>query len=186
MNRGQHVVVMLTLLNLAVVLLFPPFDYQPVTKGSMATFQGFAFVLENGPNRVINASFLYIEVFVVLINGLIAWLLTRRGPLIPRAGVDFQRVILLIVGVNLVLVTLFPPFENEIKVTRAVLPSFDGFYWLFGENSHRFLVTPIVWLEVIFILVNGALFWLLLKDRNRDNLTAEEIRSLSNELKRRK
>src|ERR1700722_13125915 len=181
MNRGQHVAIMLTLLNLAVVLLFPPFDYQAVTAGSMATFQGFAFVFEKVPNRVINASFLYIEVFVVLINGLIAWLLTRRGPLIPRAGIYYQRVILFIVAINLVLVTLFPPFENAIKVTRAVLPSFDGFYWLFDdENARRFLVTPIVWLEVIFIVVNGALFWLLLKDRNRNNLTADEIKSLSN------
>jgi len=117
---------------------------------------------------------------------LIAWLLTRRGPLIPRAGVDLQRVILVIVAVNLILVTLFPPFEDVSKVSKAILPSFDGFYLVFGDNSQRFIVTPIVWLEVIFILVNGALFWLLLKDRNQEQLSAEEIRNLSKELKRRK
>jgi hypothetical protein len=186
MNRGQHVAIAVTVLNLALVLLFPPFDYLSVTRGSMATFEGFGFFFDYQSNRVINASFLYIEVFVVLINGLIAWLLTRRGPLIPRLSIDYQRVILLIIAVNLVLVTLFPPFENESKVTKAVLPSFDGFYLVFGDNAHRFIVTPIIWLEVIFILVNGALFWLLLKDRNRENLSAEEIRRLSSELKGRK
>jgi hypothetical protein len=186
MNRGQHVSIAVTLVNLAVVLLFPPFDYQSVTRGSMATFQGFAFLLDTAPNRAINSSFLYIEVFVVLINGLIAWLLTRRGPLIPRMSIDYQRVILIVVAVNLILVMLFPPFENVSKVTKAVLPSFDGFYFVSGDNSHRFIVTPILWLEVIFIVVNGALFWLLLKDRNREQLSADEIRRLSNELKKRK
>lgn len=186
MNRGQHVAIAVTLLNLAVVLLFPPFDYQSVTRGDVATFEGFAFFFVREPNRVINASFLYIEVFVVLINGLIAWLLTRRGPLIPRSSIDSQRIILFVVAVNLVLITLFPPFENVSKITKAILPSFDGFYWVFGDNSERFIVTQIVWLEVIFVLVNGGLFYLLLKDRNREHLSAEEIRRLSNELKRRK
>src|SRR5271169_815755 len=112
MNRGQYVTVAITLVNLALVLLFPPFDYQSVTRGTSPTFEGFGFVFASAPNRIVNASFLYLEVFVVLVNGLIAWLLTRRGPLIPRTGVDLQRVILVIVAVNLILVTVFPPFED--------------------------------------------------------------------------
>lgn len=186
MNRGQHVAILVTLINLAVVLLFPPFNYESVTRGSMPAFEGFALYFTQTPNHAVNSSFLYIEIVVVLINGLIAWLLMRRGPLIPRMTIDYQRMILVIVGINLVLATLFPPFENASKVTHAVLPSFDGFYWLFGENADRFIVTQLVWLEVIFILVNGGLFWLLLKDRSRENLSAEEIHRLSSELKRRK
>ena len=77
------------------------------------------------------------------------------------------------------------PVENFSKVTKAMLPSFDGFFLVFGDNTQRFIVTPILWLEVIFILVNGGMFWLLLKDRGREQLSADEIRRLSGELKKR-
>ena len=186
MSRGQYVAIGITLLNLAVVLLFPPFDYLAVTRGGIATFEGFGFVFDHAPGRMINSSFLYLEVFVVLINGMIAWLLTRQGAVKRRERFDYQRAILIVVAINLILVMLFPPFENVSKVTKAVLPSFDGFFLVFGNNSERFIVMPIVWLEVTFILINGGLFWLLLKDRSREQLSAEEIRNLSSELRRRR
>jgi hypothetical protein len=186
MNRGQHIAIGVTLVNLAMVLLFPPFDYLSLTRGSVPTFEGFALYFGHPANRSVNTSFLYLQIVVVLINGMIAWLLMRRGPLIPRITFDYQRVILIVVAVNLILITLFPPFENVSKATKAILPSFDGFYLVFGDNSQRFIVTPILWLEVTFILVNGGLFWLLLRDRNREQLSAAEIRRLSKELKGRK
>jgi hypothetical protein len=186
MNRGQHIAILLTLVNLALTLLFPPFDYVSLTRGSVPTFEGFSLYFGHPANRSVNESFLYLEVVVVLINGLIAYLLMRRGPLIPRITFDYQRVTLIVVAVNLVLITLFPPFENVSKATKAILPSFDGFYLVFGDNAQRFIVTPILWLEVTFVLVNGGLFWLLLRDRNRETLSAAEIRRLSKELKGRK
>jgi hypothetical protein len=186
MNRAQILTLIITALNLALILLFPPFDYQSIARGGVPTFEGFSFYFGHAANRTVNGSFLYLEVFVVLINGAIAWLLMRSRAAASRVRFDYQRIILVIVAVNLVLITLFPPFENASKITRAILPSFDGFYLVFGDNSARFIVMPILWLEVIFVLVNGALFWLLLKDRNRAQLSTEEIRRLSKELKRRK
>jgi hypothetical protein len=184
MNRLRLVTLVVTLANLALILLFPPFDYQSVARG-VPTFEGFSFYFAHGPNRTVNSGFLTLEIIVVLINGMIAWLLTRPGG-DPLRRFDRQRAILIVVAVNLVVILLFPPFENVNKLTKAILPSFDGFYLVFGDNSKRVLVTLILWLEVIFILINGGLFWLLFKDRSREGLSADQIRRLSGELKRRK
>lgn len=184
MTRTQTVAIAITLANLALILLFPPFDYLAISRGSVPTFEGFSFYFSHGPNRLINASFLYLEVFVVLINGTIAWLLGRPRGGLKRGSFDFQRAVLITVAVNLVLIMLFPPFENFDKVTKATLPSFDGFYLVFGDNTRRVIVSPILYLEAIFVLVNGAIFWLLLKDRGREQLSAREIKRLSTELKK--
>ena len=186
MNRTQTVALAVTLANLALILLFPPFDYLSVTRGTVPTFEGFSFYFSRPPGRLLNMSFLYVEIFVVLTNGLIAWLLARPRATTARSRFDYQRAILIIVAVNLVLIVLFPPFENFNKISHATLPSFDAFYFVFGDNTRRVIVMPILWLEVIFILVNGALFWLLLKDRGREQLSADEIRRISAELKSRK
>jgi hypothetical protein len=186
MNRTQTITLLVTLANLGLILLFPPFDYLSVTLGSVPTFEGFGFYFSKPPGRLVNTSFLYVEVFVVLINGMIAWLLARPGRVSSGARFDYQRAILIIVAINLVLIVLFPPFENFNKISHATLPSFDAFYFVFGDNTRRVIVMPILWLEVIFIMINGALFWLLLKDRGREQLSAEEIRRMSAELKKRK
>ena len=82
-------------------------------------------------------------------------------------------------AVNLVLVLLFPPFEYFSAITRAALPTFEGFYFLFGDNSQRQLVTPILYIEVALIIINGGLLWLLLKDKTPDEASAEQIRALA-------
>jgi len=183
MNRTQTVALAVTLVNLVLILLFPPFDYLGIPRGSVPTFEGFSFFFSRGPSRLVNTSFLYLEIFVVLTNGTIAWLLgspTREA----TRGFDYQRAVLIAVAINLVVIMLFPPFENFDKITKATLPSFDGFYFVFGDNTKRVIVTAILYLEVIFVLVNGAIFWLLLKDRGREQLSANEIRRLSTELKK--
>jgi hypothetical protein len=184
MNRTKTVALAVTLANLVLILLFPPFDYLAVPRGSVPTFEGFSFFFSRGPNRVVNASFLYLEIFVVLTNGLIAWLLGSPRRASVRGGFDYQRAVLIAVAVNLVAIMLFPPFENFDKITKATLPSFDGFYFVFGDTTKRVIVTAILYLEVIFVLVNGAIFWLLLKDRGREQLSANQIRRLSTELKK--
>jgi hypothetical protein len=184
LNRTQTVALAITLANLVLILLFPPFDYLAVSRGSVPTFEGFSFYFSHGPNRLVNASFLYLEIFVVLTNGTIAWLLGRPRSVPSRGGFDFQRAILITVAVNLVVIMLFPPFENFDKITKATLPSFDGFYFVFGDNTKRVIVSTILYLEAIFVLVNGLIFWLLLKDRGREQLSAREIRRLSTELKK--
>jgi hypothetical protein len=48
------------------------------------------------------------------------------------------------------------------------LPSFDGFYFIFGDHGKRTIVTQLLYLEVIFVLTNGAIMWLLFRKTKAD------------------
>jgi hypothetical protein len=69
---------------------------------------------------------------------------------------------------------LFPPFENFAAITKAALPTFEGFHFIFGDNPMRQIVTSILYIEVALILVNGALLWLLFRDKTTDEIAAEQ------------
>ncbi|MBI2316738.1 MAG: hypothetical protein HYY28_03655 [Betaproteobacteria bacterium] len=185
MNRYQWITIALALGNLVLIGLFPPYDYVPAARAYAPTFDGFYWVLGEQGGRVVNSSFLQLEIFVVCANAAIAWLVLRGRPQ-PQGGrgIDWQRVVLFGVGLNLVLVLLFPPMQNIVAVTQALLPSFDGFYFVFGEHGRRTIVTPILYLEVIFILVNGALLYLLFSKAKSGELTPEQRAALLEELKR--
>jgi len=149
-------------------------------------FGGFAFYFSRSQSMVVNSGVLYLEVFVVLINAGIAWLLLRTrktGTSGPRVGL--QNAILLIVAINLVVIVLFPPFESVFAMTRASLPTFEGFYFIFARQAHHAIVTTILYLEVIFVLVNGAIFWLIFRAKKQDALTPDEAYKLMQELRRR-
>lgn len=181
MNRPLLIALAVIALNLMLVLLFPPYDYVSLQRGNVPTFDGFYFVFGNNPNRVANTDFLTLEILVVLINACIAWLLLHDRPIgkAQPGGNLYQRGVLAVVAVNLMLVVLFPPFQNYAAITKAALPTFEGFYFLFGDNSQRQLVASILYIEVALILANGALLWLILKGRSREKLSVEEIRQLA-------
>ena len=106
------------------------------------------------------------NVIALLINFAIAVLLLQRpAPDRPRRSNRAQRWLLAAVGVNLVLMLLFPPFENFIAVSQAALPTFEGFYFVFGDNRQRQIVMPILYLEVTLLLINAGLLWLFLKGK---------------------
>lgn len=186
MNRLQAIALSVALANLALVVAFPPYDYLSLARGNIPTFGGFHFIGSAPAQAQLNANFLTLEVFVVLINAGIAWLLLRTGAARPGRGISRgQRVVLWLMAINLVLVLLFPPFENYYAITKAALPSFDGFYFLFGENAQRQIVTTILYIEVCLVLINAGLLWLLLADRGREKLSAEEMRRLAESLRER-
>lgn len=181
MNRQQKIALIVAIANLLLVLLFSPHDYVSLQRGNIPTFDGFYFTFGNYPNRVINNDFLVLEVFVVLINTCIAWLLLRERPIGKSApgGNRYQRGVLWLMAANLLLVVLFPPFQNYAAITKAALPSFEGFYFLFTDNSQRQLVAPILYLEVCLVLLNSAILWLLFKGRGNNRLSAAEIREMA-------
>jgi hypothetical protein len=182
MNTAQKYAMLVAVANLVLVLLFPPYDYVSMLLGNVATFDGFYFVFSSEPHRVINASFLALEIIVVLTNGSIAWLILRTSPTPAAkrpAGNPRQRAVLGLVAINLILVLLFPPFENFSAITKAALPTFEGFYFVFGDNPMRQIVTSILYIEVALILVNGALLWLVFRDKTEDELSAEKMRELA-------
>src|SRR3989338_5135462 len=79
MSKAQKVLLALTVFNLALILLFPPFDDYSVTSNNVAIFGGFYFFQNAAPNAVINASFLFLEITVVLVNAAIFWLITLEN-----------------------------------------------------------------------------------------------------------
>jgi hypothetical protein len=187
MNRLQWITLVVAAFNLLLVWLFPPFDYVSQARAGVATFDGFAWAFDSRTNYVVNKSFLQLEWFVVMLNAAIAWLLLRDRPAKAASGkkfIDWQRIILFGVGVNLLLVLLFPPMENYYAVTRSALPSFDGFYFLFGDHGARAIVPQMLYIEVIFILINGALLYLLLRKGGGIELTPAQRQALAAELRR--
>ncbi len=178
MNRPQRLGFIFAIINLALVLVFPPHDYISLQRGNIPTFDGFYFIFSSYPNRVVNADFLILEIIVVLINTAIVWLLLRHSRVQP-GGNRQQRRILTLVAINLVVVLLFPPFENYSSINKAALPTFEGFHFVFGDNSQRQLVSSILYIEVALMLINGGLFWLLFKDKGREEISADQIRALA-------
>ena len=92
---------------------------------------------------------------------------------------DFPAARLIFTGVNLLLVLLFPPFESVYAITKATLPTFEGFYLIFSQKPSHIIVTSLLYVEVIFILVNGALLWLIFKPKSSDELVAEQLRDFA-------
>ncbi len=65
---------------------------------------------------------------------------------------------------NLALVLLFPPFENYASTLRAVSTHFDCFYFVFGDKWQRHFYIPLLYMEVLWILINAGLMWLVLRE----------------------
>ena len=186
MNKYQAITLVVAVVNLTLILLFPPFDYISPSRGNVPTFEGFDLYFGDHPNRAINSSFLQLEAFVILANAAIAWLLMRnkKKEKVPaEKRIDWQKIVLFGIGLNLLLAVLFPPMENYYAVTRAALPSFDGFYFLFGEHGKRTIVTSILYIEVFIILVNGALLYLLFRHTKPAQLGADERAAIIEKLK---
>jgi len=182
MNNAQRIALVLVVANLALLLIFPPYDYISLQRGNVPTFDGFHFAFGSHQSRTVNANFLALEIIVVLINACIAMLLLRNPPVRQRrspGGNRQQRAVLALVAINLVLILLFPPFEFFAAISKAALPSFEGFYFLFGDNSQRQMVTTILYIEVALVIINGGLLWLLLRDKGPEQASAEQIRALA-------
>jgi hypothetical protein len=163
-NRAQGIVLAVLAGNVVVMLLFPPYDSLVLGRGGAETFDAFYFALQQHFNKVIDANLLLLELYWAVINGALAWLLLR-----PRA-VDVEPLmrarpgVVLLTVANICLVLLFPPFENYASTLRNAGTYFDGFYFVFGDKWDRRFYVPLLYIEVFWILVNGALLWLLLRD----------------------
>jgi hypothetical protein len=182
MNKYQAVTVLVAAINLLLMLFFPPYDYISV-HNNVPHFDGFLFVFDEHPNRVVNHDFLAIEIFKVLVNAAISWVLLRDRARLRRR-LDRQNLMLLGVALNLLLALLFPPFQDHYTASQALLPSFDGFYFVFGDNTRRVMVAAMLWVEVVFILVNGALLWLFFCRPAPQAMTAAERYAQADELVR--
>ena len=186
MNRKQKIALWVGLVNLAVMLLFPPFDSFPFTDPESLVFAGFQFAFSAESNEVINQDVLFLEIVVLLVNVGVSWLLLRdaRHMLVTERHLNYQNAILLMVAANLTVILLFPPFEYVYAITNAVLPTFQGFYFIFSAGPMLTIVAPILYLEVMFVLFNGAVLWLLFRNKKERELTPQEAMELMREIRR--
>ncbi len=186
MNRNQAIALAFAAANVVFIMLFPPFDTYSIANTKIPVFAGFDFYFNRGQYMIVNTSMLYLELFVVLINVGIAWLLLGAGKsAVPRRRVGLQNATLILVALNLVVIVLFPPFESVHAMTKAAIPTFEGFYFAFARHSDHVIVSAVLYLEVLFVLINGALLWLIFRDKENPALTAEEAVNLVSELRNR-
>lgn len=163
MNSSQTTVVIVAAINLALMLLFPPHDSLSIWRGGVPTLDGFYFVFGRHHNAQTNGDLLTLQILWLLINAALAWLLL--GGHRPGEGIMSRRAaVVSFVVVNLAVVLLFPPFENYVSTTRMSGTWFDGFYFAFGDKLHRRFYVPLLYLEVLWVLINGAVLWLLFRD----------------------
>src|SRR5467141_4861047 len=69
MNKFQLTVLIAALANLALLLLFPPFETQPDR-----AFEGFRFALSGSVQRGIFLPFLFLELFLLALDAAVLWL----------------------------------------------------------------------------------------------------------------
>jgi hypothetical protein len=185
MNRNQAIMLAVVGINIALILLFPPFDIYSIATSTTPVFGGFNSIFNRNQYMIINSGVLYLELFVVLINACIAWLLLQTGKtMAKRRRIGLQNMTLIMVAVNLVLVILFPPFESVFTLSKAAIPNFEGFYFIFVRHPNHVIVTSILYLEVFLILINGALFWLIFREKKSENLTPEQAYALMMEMRK--
>lgn len=166
MNRNQGIALLIAAVNFLLIMLFPPIDQYSIASSALPVFSGFYFIAAKPLLSEINTDLLAIEVFVVLINLAIAWLVLRDRPAGARSrNISLQNATLLFTSVNLVLMLLFPPMESVFAITKAAIPTFEGFYFIFAQKPAHVIVGSLLYLEIMFILANGALLWLFFRER---------------------
>lgn len=161
MNRYQKVVVVVAVLNMALMLLFPPTLDKPMLRATLPSFAGFQpFFAIAGGLRVFDV-LLSIEILFVGANAMAGWLALSRAAARPPTPGRITLGIGIFAVVNLAVVLLFPPFETYSGLLRNTVTTFDGFYFVVGERSGRAIFTPILHLELLLLGANVLALWLL-------------------------
>jgi hypothetical protein len=186
MNRNQAIAMIVAAANVALIALFPPFDAYSLGKNQLPVFGGFYFYFGRNNSMIVNSSLLVLELFVILVNAAIAVLLLRSNKLlVKRRSLSLQNATLVFVAINLVVILVFPPFESVFALSNAAIPSFEGFYFIFARQQNHVIVTAVLYIEVIFVLINGAIFWLIFRDKAESVPSPEEAAKLMMALRRR-
>lgn len=175
MNKYQRIVVIVAAVNIALMLLFPPFLDNPIRRGVLPSFEGFYPLITTLGAKRIHNELLTLEIMFVVINGLIAWLLldrqTAKGEL---AELRYTRAIGIFLAANLAVLLAFPPFESYASLVKYEAPTFDSFYFALGDKRNRNIFIPLLYLEIILVVINGLVIWLLFNTVLRAELFAKE------------
>ena len=161
MNKFQLTVLLAALVNLALLLFFPPYNSLPLGRAGPGSFDAFYPAFSAPPSGTVNTGLLYLEMFPVFANVVLAWLLlqdTRQPPYRPR--VRWQSVLQGLVIANLALILLFPPFETQPLESRIGDRAFDGFKFALSGDVQSGIFLPLLYLELLLLALNAASMWL--------------------------
>ena len=197
MNKYQRLIIVSAVLNILMLLLFPPFSSQPLARIQLSGFEGFYPIFTQFGRLPIYTELLAIQLMYVGANALFAWLLLTTTA--PQQGSHtepgFGRAILALTIANLLLVLAFPPYESFLTLMHSQAGFFEGFYFVLGTNYRRTIMWPLLQLECLFIVVNALAHYLVfsvISDvgrkqralRNRQSPTAE-LEKITEDLRRR-
>lgn len=183
MNRYQKIVLAGAFVNAVVLMLFPPYEVESLTRGT-PVFDAFYPVFAAPPNRLISGNLLYFALFAVIGNAGIAWLALMGGPE-NRPRITPRNLVMVLGFVNLLAVFLFPPYEAVPLVGRMGGGTFDGFAFALAESARRRIFVPLLYIEVLYVLINACAFWLALGERSAKAAIDDSIQELISEDQRR-
>ncbi|MBI4989927.1 MAG: hypothetical protein HZC23_14020 [Rhodocyclales bacterium] len=175
MNKYQRIVVIVAAVNIALMLLFPPFLDNPIRRGVFPSFEGFYPLVSAYGVKRIHSELLTLQIMFVVINGLIAWLvLDRQSAKGDLPEFRYMRAIGIFLAANLALLLAFPPFETYASMVKYEAPGFDSFYFVAGDKRHRNIFIPLLYLEVTLVVINTLVVWLLFNTVRRAEVFAKE------------
>lgn len=184
MNKYQRLVMIVALIDALIMILFPPFNSQPLARSIPGSFDGYFPIISALADKPINSALLTLQLMFVGANALAAWLLLQT----KKHHEDIPTFLYVegigwFVALNLAIIFLFPPFEPYQSLQKSAGSTFDSFYFVFGDRSKRPFYVPLLQLEVMWVMINALAFWLLFNAVKRnDDLAHQKILSLAESL----
>ncbi|CAG0933685.1 MAG: hypothetical protein EFKGCFLK_01328 [Rhodocyclaceae bacterium] len=175
MNKYQRIIVIAAVVNIALMFLFPPFLDNPIRRGVLPSFEGFYPIYSAYGVKRIHNELLTLQVLFVVVNALLAWLLLdRRTASGEVPEFRYTRAIVFFLAGNLALLLAFPPFESYASLVKSQAATFDGYYFAFGDKRQRNIFVPLLYLEIILVVINVLAVWLSFNALRRAELFAKE------------
>ena len=161
MNKYQRLVLTVAIINIIVMVMLPPFADRPLARGMLPSFDGFYPLFQKLGQQPLHRDLLTLQVMLVGANALAAWLVLQLFRKEDFQGYGYGRGIAAFAAANIIVMLLFPPFEQYNSMLKAGAPSFDSFYFIIGSRSARPIFTSLLYIEIIFVIINALAIFLL-------------------------
>jgi hypothetical protein len=161
MNKFQRLVMTVAIIDVIVMVMVPPFADRPLARNMLPSFDGFYPIFSKLGQLPVHRDLLSMQFMFVAINALLAWLALQVHHKDDFRTCNYARAIAIFAAGNIAVMLLFPPFEQYSSLLRPGPSSFDSFYFIVGARSARPIFTPLLYIEIIFVLINALAIYLL-------------------------